>query len=94
MQHGSKVLSVATHPKVRAVSREAKGRGGKRNWGRARSDSREAEGRGGKRNGGRACAVSREAEGRGGKGLSEFSSGVSSGPLQQWGGFGMDLPLH
>jgi hypothetical protein len=23
-----------------------------------------------------------------------FSSGVSSGPLQQWGGFGMDLPLH
>ena len=27
-------------------------------------------------------------------GLSEFSSGVSSGPLQQWGGFGMDLPLH
>jgi hypothetical protein len=24
---------------------------------------------------------------------SEFSSGVSSGPLQQWGGFGMDLPL-
>ncbi len=26
--------------------------------------------------------------------MSEFSSGVSSGPLQQWGVFGMDLPLQ